>query len=108
MQTALAWPSNHIQCPLFSLSIDQSTFSFSQDNIVTCEVEQDLHLTDSRNVSLVLSTPAVQGLSLQDFNLAIRIDESDVQYSPKWIKENPHLWASSQHLGESASSSISG
>lgn len=51
----------------------------------------DLHLTDSRTVNLLLSTPAVKGLTIQDFNLARQIDKNDVQYSSTWLKENPQV-----------------
>lgn len=58
---------------------------------LTCEPGQDLHLTDSRTVNLVLSTPAVKGLTIQDFDLARQIDKNDVQYSSTWLKENPQV-----------------
>lgn len=51
----------------------------------------ELHLTDSRTINLVLSTAAVKGLTIQDFNLAKQIDESNVLYSSKWLKGNPSM-----------------
>jgi hypothetical protein len=52
---------------------------------------QDLHLTDSRTVSMVLFTSAVKGLTIQDFNLARQIDKHTVLYSSQWLKANPRM-----------------
>ena len=48
----------------------------------------DVHLTNYRDVRVVLSTHAVGGLTLPDFILAAKIDAlpwSD--FSPKWLRE---------------------
>eukprot|EP00658_Telonema_sp_P-2_P050658 TRINITY_DN38683_c0_g1_i1.p1 TRINITY_DN38683_c0_g1~~TRINITY_DN38683_c0_g1_i1.p1 ORF type:complete len:178 (-),score=54.56 TRINITY_DN38683_c0_g1_i1:352-885(-) len=47
----------------------------------------DLHLTGWRNVRVELSTHAIGGLTLGDFVMAAKIDGVEVEYSPKWLKE---------------------
>jgi 4a-hydroxytetrahydrobiopterin dehydratase len=47
----------------------------------------DLHLTDYRSVRVVVSTHAVGGLTIFDLILASKLDEVDVEYSPKWLRE---------------------
>ena len=47
----------------------------------------DLHLTNYRNVTMELSTHAINGLSLYDFVMASKIDALPVEYSPKWLRE---------------------
>ncbi len=49
----------------------------------------DLHLTNYRDVRLVLSTHAVGGLTMPDFILASKLDALPVEYSPKWLREHP-------------------
>ena len=51
----------------------------------------DLHLTGWRNVRVELSTHAIGGLSLPDLVLAAKIDAIDVEYSPKWLKEQARV-----------------
>lgn len=43
----------------------------------------DLHLTNYRDVEVVLSTHAIRGLSLLDILMATKIDALPVAYSPK-------------------------
>jgi pterin-4a-carbinolamine dehydratase len=55
------------------------------------EAEQhhpDLHLTNYRDVEVVLSTHAIGGLARADFILAAKLDALDVEYSPKWLRES--------------------
>ncbi len=52
---------------------------------------QDLHLTDYRTVSVVLSTQSLGGLSSLDFTMAQYIDTIDVHYSPKWLHQQNGL-----------------
>jgi pterin-4a-carbinolamine dehydratase/predicted methyltransferase len=47
----------------------------------------DLHLTNWREVQVVLSTHSVGGLSEQDISLAQAIDAIDIDFSPKWLRE---------------------
>lgn len=47
----------------------------------------DLHLTDYRTVEVVVSTHSVGGLTMLDLILAAKLDEVDVEYSPKWLRE---------------------
>lgn len=47
----------------------------------------DIHLTNYRNIEIVLSTHAVNGLTAYDFKLARGLDEIIIDYSPKWLKE---------------------
>lgn len=49
----------------------------------------DLHLTNYRDVEVVVSTHAAGGLTQFDFVLAAKLDTIPVDYSPKWLKENP-------------------
>jgi 4a-hydroxytetrahydrobiopterin dehydratase len=51
----------------------------------------DLHLTSYRNIEVKLYTHAVDGLTRFDFNLARELDSISIDYSPKWLKENPLL-----------------
>lgn len=47
----------------------------------------DLHLTDYREVKVVLSTHAIGGLSMFDAILAAKIDALSIDYSPKWLQQ---------------------
>eukprot|EP00955_Chlamydomonas_euryale_P074732 362113-Chlamydomonas_euryale.AAC.2 len=49
----------------------------------------DFHLTNYRNVEMVVSTHAAGGLTHFDFVLAAKLDQVPVEYSPKWLRENP-------------------
>mmetsp|Transcript_37686 Transcript_37686/g.68687 ORF Transcript_37686/g.68687 Transcript_37686/m.68687 type:complete len:159 (-) Transcript_37686:6-482(-) len=51
----------------------------------------DVHLTNYRAVRLDLSTHAIGGLSLPDLVLAAKIDLIEVEYSPKWLREQQQL-----------------
>lgn len=51
-------------------------------------LEQDLHLTDYRSVTVELTTQPLKGLSLLDMTMAERIDKIDVQYSESWLQAN--------------------
>ena len=48
---------------------------------------RDRHLTDYRTVEVVVSTHSVGGLTMLDLILAAKLDEVDVEYSPKWLRE---------------------
>jgi 4a-hydroxytetrahydrobiopterin dehydratase len=47
----------------------------------------DLHLTDYRNVEVNMSTHALKGISMFDFIVAAKIDSIEVEYSPKWLRQ---------------------
>lgn len=49
----------------------------------------DLHLTNYRDLEITINTHAVGGLTKYDFILARAIDTIKIDYSPKWLKENP-------------------
>ncbi|CAM9546391.1 unnamed protein product [Phaeothamnion confervicola] len=49
----------------------------------------DVHLTEYRNVKVVLWTHSMNGLTQNDFTLACLIDALPVAYSPKWLREQP-------------------
>lgn len=53
----------------------------------TAKHHPDLHLTNWREVQVVLSTHSVGGLSEQDISLAVAIDDIDIAFSPKWLRE---------------------
>eukprot|EP00804_Cyclotella_cryptica_P003448 CCRYP_002097-RB/>CCRYP_002097-RB protein AED:0.46 eAED:0.46 QI:0/-1/0/1/-1/0/1/0/98 len=47
----------------------------------------DIHLTDYRNVEIVLFTHSLGGVTINDILLARMIEEEvKVDYSPKWLK----------------------
>jgi len=46
----------------------------------------DFHLTNYRDVEVVLFTHAVGGLTRHDFKLARAIDGIPTDYSPQWVK----------------------
>ena len=47
----------------------------------------DLHLTSYRDVSIIVYTHSVGGLTQNDINLATMIDEEvKIDYSPKWLR----------------------
>jgi len=49
----------------------------------------DVHLTEYRNVRVVLWTHSAGGLALPDFVLAAKLDALPwADYSPKWLREN--------------------
>lgn len=48
----------------------------------------DFHLTNYRDVRVDVTTHAIGGLSLHDFVLAAKLDQIEVTYSPKWLREN--------------------
>ena len=49
----------------------------------------DFHLTNYRNVTIDIYTHSVQGLTENDFILAHLLNTVTVDYSPKWLKDNP-------------------
>jgi 4a-hydroxytetrahydrobiopterin dehydratase len=51
----------------------------------------DLHLTNYRELEIVVSTHATGGLTKFDFLLAQAIDRVNIEYSPKWLRENPKV-----------------
>lgn len=52
----------------------------------------DFHLTGYRNIQIVIYSHGLSGLTENDFDLCKNIDaECKVKYSPKFLKENPHV-----------------
>ena len=50
----------------------------------------DFHLTSYREVEIVLYTRKLGGVTQNDLSLAKMLDcETEVVYSPKWLKEHP-------------------
>ncbi|GIL86013.1 hypothetical protein Vretimale_9047 [Volvox reticuliferus] len=47
----------------------------------------DIHLRNFREVEINLSTHVVGGLTRPDFAMAAKLDMLEVEYSPKWAKE---------------------
>lgn len=94
--------------PAWQLSADQASISrrFVAKNFVAAvrffnqvaEVAEaeghhpDLHLTNYRDVQVVLCTHAVGGLTMFDFIMAAKLDALDIEYSPKWLKQNQHIF----------------
>ena len=56
----------------------------------------DVHLTNWREVTVVLSTHSAGGLSQQDISLAKAIDGLEITYSPKWLREQQHNTATTE------------
>ena len=56
----------------------------------------DLHITSYRQVQVVVYTHSIGGLCKNDFILAARLDQIPVDYSPKFLKENPSITAGRQ------------
>jgi 4a-hydroxytetrahydrobiopterin dehydratase len=46
----------------------------------------DLHLTQYRNMEVVIYTHSASGLTVHDFILAKEIEKIEVQYSKQWLK----------------------
>ena len=93
------WTLNESQDGVLSLSRKFTTRNFQSaldainDIGAIAENENhhpDLHLTNYREVEIEIYTHKVKGLTRNDFILAGKIN-SDVQinYSPKWLRENP-------------------
>eukprot|EP00292_Cryptomonas_paramecium_P033404 CAMPEP_0113685586 /NCGR_PEP_ID=MMETSP0038_2-20120614/14766_1 /TAXON_ID=2898 /ORGANISM="Cryptomonas paramecium" /LENGTH=78 /DNA_ID=CAMNT_0000605713 /DNA_START=124 /DNA_END=360 /DNA_ORIENTATION=- /assembly_acc=CAM_ASM_000170 len=53
----------------------------------------DFSVSGYRNVTIKLSTYSIGGLHENDFILAAKSDEIQVDYSPKFLKENPQIIA---------------
>mmetsp|Transcript_372 Transcript_372/g.1240 ORF Transcript_372/g.1240 Transcript_372/m.1240 type:complete len:207 (+) Transcript_372:110-730(+) len=47
----------------------------------------DIHLTNYRNVKVVVSTHAIGGIADVDFTLCAKLDTIEIEYSPKWLKQ---------------------
>lgn len=53
----------------------------------------DLSITNWNQVTITLTTFSLQGLDINDFIVAAKSDLIPVDYSPKWLKENPFVKA---------------
>mmetsp|Transcript_13152 Transcript_13152/g.25480 ORF Transcript_13152/g.25480 Transcript_13152/m.25480 type:complete len:143 (+) Transcript_13152:413-841(+) len=67
-------------------------------NAVAVEAEKinhhpDLHLTNYREVEIMLQTHSRKGLTAVDFDLARNVDKIAIDYSPKFLRENPNITA---------------
>ena len=51
----------------------------------------DIHLTNYRNVDIVLSTPRVGGITHMDFRMAAHFDAVPVAYSLTWAHAHPGI-----------------
>ena len=90
--------------PLWSLNEDKLTRKYTAKNF-QCAMDSlneigkiaerenhhpDLHLTSYRDVTIVLYTHSLGGLTQNDIAVARMIDaEVDIVYSPKWLKSHP-------------------
>lgn len=50
----------------------------------------DFHLTNYRNVKIVVWTHTLKGITENDLTLAALLDEVEIQCSPKWLKAHPY------------------
>ena len=48
----------------------------------------DIHLTNYRNVEIILYTHSLEGVTVNDIAMAELISGVEIDYSPKWRKEN--------------------
>jgi len=64
----------------------------------------DLHLTNYRDVELVLYTHSQGGLTPDDFALAAKLSLVGVAVSPKWARENPERGAAEKKAAEAPDS----
>ena len=49
----------------------------------------DIHLTKYKEIYVEVFTHDPEGLTGLDFQLASELDTIPIEYSPKWLKENP-------------------
>jgi len=106
------WTLNESSDNVLSLSrkFTAKNFQAAIDSInavgIIAELEQhhpDLHLTNYREVEIEIYTHKINGLTRNDFILADKISrEVSVDYSPKWIRENPDALSTSKSSTESS------
>lgn len=53
----------------------------------------DFRLYDYRKVTVTMTSHSAGGLTLSDFIMAAKFDRITVDYSPKFVKENPSMTA---------------
>eukprot|EP00283_Hemiselmis_rufescens_P004824 CAMPEP_0173428948 /NCGR_PEP_ID=MMETSP1357-20121228/7795_1 /TAXON_ID=77926 /ORGANISM="Hemiselmis rufescens, Strain PCC563" /LENGTH=140 /DNA_ID=CAMNT_0014393051 /DNA_START=22 /DNA_END=444 /DNA_ORIENTATION=- len=53
----------------------------------------DLSVSNWNTVSVVMWTHTIKGLDINDLIVAAKSDLIPVVYSPKWLRENPHVTA---------------
>ena len=63
----------------------------------------DFHLTEYRNVQIVLWTHSLGGVTESDLILAGLLDQVPVVYSPKWLKEHPEAEAATSNKNNNTS-----
>jgi 4a-hydroxytetrahydrobiopterin dehydratase len=56
-----------------------------------CQHHPDIALTSYRNIDLLIYTHTNSTITKRDFELAHRLSAVDVEYSPKWARENPDV-----------------
>ena len=49
----------------------------------------DLHLTQYRQVEVVLYSHSLESIIKTDFDMAAAFNKVDIEFSPKWARENP-------------------
>ena len=60
-------------------------------NIFFSFLSVDIHLTEYRNVKVVIWTHVVGGLTSSDFKLAKAIENTKIDLSPKWLTSHPEF-----------------
>lgn len=81
-------------CRKFTCRNWQAVMNAIQEISVRAESKEiqhhpDLHITNYRDLEIVIMTHAVNGLTCNDFVLARAIDQISIDYSPKWLREHP-------------------
>lgn len=56
-----------------------------------CQHHPDIALTSYRNIEVLIYTHTNSTITKRDFELAQRLTSVEVDYSPKWVKENPNM-----------------
>jgi len=105
-QTSSIWTLNESRNGVLSLSRKFTARNFQaaidaiNDIGVVAENENhhpDLHLTNYRDVEIEIYTHKVNGLTQNDIVLAGKINsEVTIEYSPKWLRENPAAMSTSK------------
>ncbi|KXZ50470.1 hypothetical protein GPECTOR_16g644 [Gonium pectorale] len=62
----------------------------------------DLHLRNFREVEINVSTHAVGGITMPDLVLAAKLDAIEVEYSPKWARQE------ADRMAAAAAAAVSG
>jgi len=60
----------------------------------------DFHLTDYRQLRILVATHTLDGVTENDLVLAELLDEVPIDYSPKWLREHPEAQTTTSRTQE--------